>query len=104
MAIIESQISNIAQHYTKVMLFAVSFEALLKEPDWKLVNDISYNKKMLSSPGFVPPIGYMEQIQGDAEFDVVMRRNQKTIDPATGTTVYEFWFAPETIGTHHFSF
>ena len=27
-----------------------------------------------------------------------MRRNQKTIDPATGTTVYEFWFAPETIG------
>ena len=79
-------------------VFAFSYDAFLKEPDWKLVNDISYNKKMLSSPGFVPPIGYMEQIQGDAEFDVVMRRNQKTIDPATGTTVYEFWFAPETIG------
>ena len=84
-------------------VFAFSYDAFLKDPDWKMVNDMSYDKKMLSSPGFVPPIGYMEQLQGDAGFDVVMRRNQKTIDPATGdpatgTTVYEFWFAPETVG------
>lgn len=79
-------------------VFAFSYDAFLKDPDWKLVNDIPYNKKMLSTPGFVPPIGYMEQVNGDAEFDVVMRRNQRTIDPAAGTTVYEFWFAPETVG------
>jgi len=79
-------------------VFALSYDAFSRQPDAGLVDGLLFDKENLSSPGFVPPIGYMEQLKGDAEFDVVIRRNQMSVDPDTGKTVYEFWFSPETVG------
>ena len=63
-----------------------------------LEDDITYDKARLTDTDASQRAGIVEQITGDAAFNVAIRRIQKTFDPSTGTTVYEFWFAPQTFG------
>ena len=63
-----------------------------------LATDFIYDKDRLTDEDAPQRAGFVEQITGDAAFNVVIRRKQKTIDPSTGTTVYEFWFSPQTLG------
>ena len=63
-----------------------------------LADDFIYDKDRLADTEAPQRAGFVEQITGDAAFNVVIRRKQKTIDPSTGPTVYEFWFSPQTIG------
>jgi len=43
-------------------------------------------------------VGHAAQLTGAGDFDAVIRRTQKTVEPNTGTTVYELWFSPEAVG------
>ncbi len=61
-------------------------------------DDYLYQKGMLGDTVKGSRVGYAEQISGEGNFDVVMFRTQKTIDPHTGTTIYEMLFSPEAIG------
>ena len=63
-----------------------------------LEDDITYDKARLTDTDASQRAGIVEQITGDAAFNVAIRRMQKTFDPSTGITVYEFWFAPQTFG------
>ena len=74
-------------------------DADVKLGDFGIARDLQ-SSDITSSGMTVGTHAYMapEQITGDAAFNVVMRRKQKTIDPSTGTTVYEFWFSPQTLG------
>jgi hypothetical protein len=57
-----------------------------------------YDKNTMANTVKGSVVGHVEQLAGEGEFDVVILRTQKTIEPNTGTTAYELWFSPGAIG------
>ena len=63
-----------------------------------LGDDFLYDKDTMANTVKGSVVGHAAQLTGAGDFDAVIRRTQKTVEPNTGTTVYELWFSPEAVG------